>query len=65
MNTYTVIADARNPIGNVRAVVINSIQAHSEDQALANANRRIRELGGQVVGLRKVRRTDVEPRAAA
>ena len=65
MNTYTVIANARTPSGNVRAVVINSIQAHSEDQALANANRRIRELGGQVVGLRKVRRTDVEPRAAA
>ena len=59
MNTYTVIADARNPSGNVRAVVINSIQAHSEDDALVKANRRIRELGGHPVALRKVRRTDV------
>lgn len=58
MNTYTVIADARNPSGNVRAVVINSIQAHSEDDALVKANHRIRELGGQPVALRKVRRTD-------
>lgn len=59
MNTYTVIADARNPSGNIRAVVVNGIQAHSEDDALVKASRRIRELGGQPVALRKVRRTDV------